>query len=201
MGPILHWEVGILQHPSKQDDIEWDNTVLMAKYIIERINKLANSKTAKLSKMELEDLKDFAQWAVDEYEDPLMEELNQTIPVVQTLMASKRLIDDSIKKEAYVGRVMVEKRRFANRGLLVGIYTSTIKAINRLLYAAKDKNYASPMNEDMYKLQLEDKKYVEYLIDHHIFRKSDMKKAFPTDIFKEFDRFQEAYQTYKKSRK
>lgn len=201
MGPVLHWEVGILQHPSKQDDIEWDNTVKMAKYIIDRVEKLSKSKTAKLSKLELEDLKNFAQWAVDEYEDPLMDELNKTIPMIQTLITSKRLEDDSMKKEVYVGGIVVEKGRFANRGILVAVYTSTIKSINRLLYAAKDKNYATPMNEDMYKLQLEDKKYVEYLIDHHIFRKSDMKKAFPTDIFKEFDRFKEAYQTYKKSRK
>ena len=201
MGPVLHWEVGTLQHPSKQHDLEWDNTVNMAKYIIERVNKLAKSKTAKLSKLELEDVRDFAQWAVDEYEDPLMDELSNTIPIIRSLLQSKRLVDDTMKKVAYVGGIIVEKGRFANRGVLVAVYTSTIEATNRLTWAIENKSYASPIDEDMFKLRLKDQDYVLYLIDHHIFRKSDIKKAFPTDIFKEFQKFKEAYQLFKKSRK
>ena len=202
MGPVLHWKVGVDQHPSKQDDIEWENTVKMSKYIIERIQKLAKSKTAKLSKLELEDLKDFAKWAVDEYEDPLMNELSMCIPNIQTLLDSKRIIDDSIKKKAFVGRVVVETTRFANRENLRWIYDSTVDMKETLQYIAKNKEkYDSPISERSYKLQLEDKKYVEYLIDHHIFRKSDIKKAFPTDIFKEFEKFKEAYQMMKTARK
>jgi hypothetical protein len=201
MGPVLHWKVGVMNHPSKEEGIEWDNTVKMAQYIIERVAKLEKSKTAKLSKLELVDLKDFARWAVDEYEDPLMDELNKVIPIIDTLLQSKRVVDDSMKKEVYIGGIIVEKGRFANRRLLLGIYISTLKTTQRLLFAAKDKSYDTPLTEDMYKLRLQDRDYVEYLIDHHIFRKSDIKKALPTDIFKEFDKFKNAYQAMKKARK
>jgi hypothetical protein len=59
----------------------------------------------------------------------------------------------------------------------------------------------SPISDHVYKLHLEDKKYVEYLIKNNIFQKSDIKKAFPTDIFEEFDKFKQAYKVYKKSHK
>lgn len=201
MGPILHWRVGVMNHPSKEEDIEWDNTVKMTEYIIERVGKLSKSKTAKLSKLELQDLKDFSRWAVDEYEDPLMDDLNKSISIIDTMLQSKRLVDDSIKKEVYIGGIVLQKGRFANRGNLLWIYISTIKATKQLLAAAKDKSYDVPLTEDMYKLRLQDKDYVEYLINHHIFRKSDIKKALPTDIFKEFDKFKEAYQAMKQARK
>lgn len=200
MGPVLHWSVGVEQNPSEAEGIEWDNTVKMAKYIIDRIEKLKTSKTAKLSKLELEDLRAFAKWAVDEYEDPLMDDVSKVIPDIDSLMQSNRLVSDDIKKVSYIGRVVVEKGRFENRDTLVRIYNSTIHTAKRFLSAAQNNN-SSPISEDTYKLQLKDRDYVQYLIDHHIFRKSDIKKAFPTDIFKEFDKFKEAYQTMKAARK
>lgn len=200
MGPVLHWRVGINKNPSKEEDIEWENTVKIAKYIIERIEKLMKSKTAKLSKLELEDLHALAKWAVDEYEDPLMEELSFVLPQIETLLQSKRLVDDGMKKVAYVGGIVVEKGRFENRDTLVRVYNSTIFTTKRLLSAAQTKGN-SPISEESFKLQLKDKDYVQYLIDHHIFRKTDIKKAFPTDIFKEFENFKEAYQVMKTARK
>lgn len=204
MGPILHWRVGVSdQNPSKEEAIEWENTVKMAKYIIERVDKLMKSKTAKLSKLELEDLRAFAKWAVDEYEDPLMDELSSVLPKIDTLLQSKRLVDDDMKKKAYIGGIVIEKGRFENRDTLLRVYNSTINTRKLLLSAAQNKTLYpnSPLDDSDFKLQLKDKEYVQYLIDHNIFRKSDIKKAFPTDIFKEFERFKEAYYIMKAARK
>lgn len=202
MGPVLHWRVGVDQHTSMQDNIEWINTVKMATYIIERIEKLSKTKNAKLSRLELEDLRDFSKWATEQYEDPLMYELGKTLYMIETLLKSKHVVDDTVKNTVRIGRVVVDKRRFKNRALLLGIYDSTLQSTKLVKESTShtDEFSHNPISEKTYKLHLEDRAYVQHLIDSRMFRKCDIKRAFPTDIFKEFDRFKKAYLRMDKKR-
>lgn len=195
MGPVLHYKSGMPYGDHSNDDVEWDNTEKMAKYILARAGELQTS-TGPISYMELDDLIRFGEWMTGTYEDPLMDRVSAVLPSMKALLASDRVYHDEPTQKVVIYGRTVHPSRFATRLELLNMYGWVDEIIRDLLSVPRKD---VKQTHHYIRLIMNQQRYIEYIVDHRIFSKTDIESAFGhSDIFRELH---DAYEHYKKWKK
>ena len=197
MGPVMHYKVRARTNLKKQN-----NLIDQSGFIEERLDKI--EKGSSYSRMEIEEFQDILKDAKSEFEGEkeYLDYYDQLLDRIKTLRKSKMTVVDDRPKHTVVGNTVVHPRRNDIReeiAVIWNIYNTSLLVVEDTMKTQTvDIDVVSGVIRD---LQHSWKKYLDYLIKHHIFTYDDIyKKTFDNEnVFEELaEKYKKYREIYKK---
>jgi hypothetical protein len=187
MGPLIYWDI--------YDNKSEQHCKTMVNYIKTRLIEMDKS-TEPLSRMELEEFKDICYDAIREIDtDKATDFCSKLIQKTNYLEKTRLVVDDRPRYHVISDIQIKPKREFIRNRVarILRLYESCTGTIN---YAIKHKDIATNISSGQIRDLKNDKKYLDYLIEHNIFSYDDIYK----NTFKSEHVFDELAEKYKKYR-
>lgn len=192
MGPMIHWRY------SSEPAVEEENNMIdiLTYYDEERLPYL--EKQEEVSKMEINEIIDIIKAGKSMFRGDLDNEpaANHVLSIAKKIKKEKKLIDDvPTYKVINECREEVKPERLHMRGIVLGIWsrlTSDMRTMKSSLKTKKINILILPA--DIYNT-VNDKKYLDYLIENKIFTYDDIyKRTFESE--KDFVELQDLFKKY-----
>jgi hypothetical protein len=188
MGPLIYWDIG--------DNKKEEHCKTMGNYIKTRLIELEKS-TEPLSKMEMEEFKDICHDIARVLDNDKATELCSKL-IQKTLYLEKtRLVVDDRPAYKVISDIQVKPKREFIREKVARIYKTYTYTWNVIEHDIKIKEFVYGISSGTIRDLKNDKKYLDYLVEHNVFSYDDIyKKTFKSE--KVFDELAEKYKIYRK---
>jgi hypothetical protein len=192
MGPWIHWN-----YKAKTSDDKEEHLLDMYQHIAKRVSQIEKS-NEKQSKMEFDEFHDIVKVCIQKFKNDkdYFSSMTKGKDFMNAVEKQKEFTSD-IPKEKDVAGLKVSPKRVEIRENVHHVWAEFKFFEQSIFNSLNKKRVDSVIPSQNFKIFLEKKKYLDYLIKHKIFSYDDIyKNTFPSENV--FDEIKEDYKKYAK---